>query len=303
VLVSSCAAAGDVRLTVPATTSGWTVGAVVVAALAVIAALFKDELWHWMHRARLEVVAVRGSGPFEVELQLRNPSNRTAAEGVTARIIQMEDHPIEYSLGPKWMPRLTPLDQLLPRISGETMFALAPLGQVRLPLLTFDDGWTSADPALARIATAKGAEGGEDGSRGDLVVLPNADQRGTALENHPGLRRALSSPAMIRMEVAATNVPARLFTLKLWRSLERPPAGQMPMSPYLRAGAFSWELVDGYAPYNWAPHGSSSEAAESPGGEEDHDEPDQSGWWPILTWCLSAAARRGRPRPKGKPKP
>jgi hypothetical protein len=293
VLVPCRPTLAEVLPAIPATTSGWTIGAVLAAVFAVVVALFKDELWHGMHRARLDVGVVSGSGPFDVELLLWNTSKRTAAEGVTARIIQMEDHPIEYARGPKWMPRLTALDQLLPRISGETSFALAPLGQVHLPLLTLSDRWTSADAALAQIATRED-EGGEE-QRGGLVILPSADERAAAVEESPGLQRALPSPAMIRLEVAATNVPARLFTFKIWRNLDAPPRAQMPRSPYLRAGLFHWKLEDGIVPYNWAPHGSSSEAADPTG-----DEPVEQGWWPLLKWYLSAEARREKPRPSLK---
>jgi hypothetical protein len=87
-----------------------------------------------------------------------------------------------------------------------------------------------------------------------LLVLPSADDREHWSTQHPDLAPIMNLPAMIRLEVAAANVPARHYTLKLSRDPSMPPAEELPMSPGLRIGAFEMVLENGLAPYNAAPH-------------------------------------------------
>jgi hypothetical protein len=128
----------------------WAVAGVVVALFAALVALFREEFWHRRHAPRLEVALGRLGGDFfALALRLRNASTRLAAEGVTVRVIELEPHPLEGAVGPKWVSPIVDLDQLLCRASGETTFGLAPCGEARLPLLTLQDGWTPRDPAVA----------------------------------------------------------------------------------------------------------------------------------------------------------
>jgi hypothetical protein len=112
------------------------------------------------------------------------------------------------------MPPTTPIDQLVPRASGETSFGLPPEGATTLSLLHLNDGDTSADPATADLVWMDQQPEGPDHT--GLLVLPSADERKHWTELHPDLATIMDAPAMVRLEVAATNVPARMYTVKIW---------------------------------------------------------------------------------------
>ena len=71
---------------------------------------------------------------YDLQLVLKNESRRMAAEGLSVRIVEMLPHPIVFSVGPKYGIEVVALDQLLPRISGETTFALPPRPTAPLPI-------------------------------------------------------------------------------------------------------------------------------------------------------------------------
>jgi hypothetical protein len=263
-----------------ATVQGWTVAAVIVAAIAALIALFKDELWWRVHAPKLEVRLVRAGvvAGFELELRVRNTSKRMAADEVTVRAVELEPHPLEGAIGMRGVSHIVPVDRLVPRASGETSYGVAPQAEVRLPFVTWLDGQTRADPVLASVAWAPKTSVAQTqiyDEAGGLLVLPSADDRAHWVEMHPNLVAIMSAPAMIRLEVAARNVPARLYTVKLRRTPDAPVADDLPLNLNRRVGVFSSELVEGSEPYNRVTHASSLpigrtvsvERAESDAGE------------------------------------
>jgi hypothetical protein len=61
----------------------------------------------------------------------------------------------------------------------------------------------------------------------------------------------MDAPAMLRLEIAASNVPARLYTVKIYRTTDAPSAEHLPMNPNIRTPiAFTLKLCAGRTPYN-----------------------------------------------------
>jgi hypothetical protein len=224
---------------------GWTQAAVIVSGIgifvAALVALFKDEFWHWRHAPGLEV-GIEREGEFAVALRLRNPSQRTAAQGVAVRVIDYEGDPVERALRPRWFTEVIhSVDRLLPRASGETSFGIAPNGEVRLPLAILKDADTAEDKAVALLPAALGQG---EGALEVLVAHPLAERR-EAVEQWPEAGEVSDKPAMIRLEVAADNVPARLYTVTISRPHDVPPRDGMPLNPAFRAMTFDVGLVEG----------------------------------------------------------
>jgi len=248
-------------MTVPlAATSGWTIGGVLVGLSAVLVALFKDEFWHALYAPRLDV-HLTGHTPQTavVVLVVRNTSQRVPAESVTVRVTQVEPHPFEHVIGTKQMDHVRDADVLLPRVSGETAFGLSPGSAARVPLMTYRDAYEDGNAAIVELPWAEPEVAGRDERL--LLVLPSVDDREYWVETHPDLVDLWPSPAMIRLEVAAANVPAKLYTVKLRRDPDRPPLSRAPMVQLVGSGAFSVELWPGHAARNRAPHGSSMRMA------------------------------------------
>ena len=76
-----CSAPAEAVPASVAATSAWTIALVFVAAIAAVIALFKDEVWHWVHAPRLDVQVDRrgGIGMYDLQLVLKNESRRMAA--------------------------------------------------------------------------------------------------------------------------------------------------------------------------------------------------------------------------------
>jgi hypothetical protein len=247
---------------------GWTAGVVVVGFIAALVALFKDEFWHWRHAPGLDVALVAEPYPsFGYSVRLKNPSERLSAEGASVRVLEFEPHPLEYATGPKWSNHIIQVDRLVPRASGETTFVLAPEAEVRLPLFSVGGAWTDEEHAVASFPWWEGmttVAGAHEG----LLVLPSTRSRDEWIHPHPDLRAIEGCPAMVRLEVSATNVPARLYTVKITRDVDAWPGEAPPGNPSLHRDTFSVTLEPGSSPYNPTPHASQMMPAEEPDVEE-----------------------------------
>lgn len=234
--------------------SGWTAAAALATFLAVIVALFKDEFWHWLHAPALDVELVPEPYPsFGFALRLKNPSKRLSAEGVSVRALDLEPHPLEYSIGPKWSNHIIQVDRLVPRVSGETTFHVAPEAEVQLPLFSVGGAWTDQDHAVASIPWWDGTTTVSGDHEGRLV-LPSMESREAWIDPFPVLRPIEECPAMMRLEVSGTNVPARLYTVKITRDINAWPGEAQPGNPIFHRSTFSAILEAGLSPYNPAPH-------------------------------------------------
>jgi hypothetical protein len=247
---------------------GWTAGVVVVGFLAALVALFKDEFWHWRHAPGLDVALVAEPYPsFGYAVRLKNPSERLSAEGASVRVLEFEPHPLEYATGPKWSNHIIQVDRLVPRASGETTFVLAPKAEVRVPLFSVGGAWTDEEHAVASfpwwdgMTTVVGAHEG-------LLVLPSMRSREEWIDPYPDLRPIEDCPAMVRLEVSGTNVPARLYTVKITRDVDASPGEAPPGNPSLHRDTFSVTLEPGLSPYNPTPHASQMMPSEEPDVEE-----------------------------------
>jgi hypothetical protein len=174
---------------------------------------------------------------------------------VTVRVIELESHPLQASIGPRWAPPIGATDRLLKRASGEATFGIPPDGEVRVSLLGLKDGWTDDDPTIAYLPWMNPGDDRE--VQPGVLVLPSTDERRSWSEQYPDLATIMDAPAMVRLEIAATNVPARLYTVKVYRTTDAPSGQHLPVNPDLRTAiAFRLDLVPGRAPYNQTLHAS-----------------------------------------------
>ncbi len=231
----------------PATSSPptWLTGAaVIVTLLGVLVALFKDELWHRLHASRFAVSLERGGLMREkVQVRVRNTSKRLAAQDASVRVTEVVPHPLEAAIGPRGISGIVAVDQLLKRTSGQSTYAVAPQGQVLLDLVNLTDAYSpdqsvKAEPAWEGPVTNVGYDD-VDG----LLVLPSQEARETWATQLPGL--SMDSAALVRLEVAASNVPAHLYTVKLYRSPHVPPARDLPMAQTSGNAQLYAELFEG----------------------------------------------------------
>jgi hypothetical protein len=223
----------------------WLTGAAVIATLlGVLVALFKDELWHQLHAPRFEVSLVRGGLAREkVQVRIRNTSKRLAAEEASVRVTEVEPHALEAAIGPRGISGIVAVDLLLKRRSGESTYSVAPQGQVLLDLVTLTDAYdpdqsVKAMPAWDGPVTNVGCDD-VDG----LLVLPSYEDREQWAGQLPGV--PMDSAALVHVEVAASNVPARLYTVKLYRSPHVPPARDLPMAATSGGAQLYAELFEG----------------------------------------------------------
>jgi hypothetical protein len=225
---------------------------IAVALFAVIVALFKDEFWRWRHAPKLEAQLKRG-GPdlSRIFLVLRNSSSRTVAQSASVRVAEVHPHPHVEAIGPKGVDPVVYVDKLLRRASGDDRFDIAPQGEVRLELATLKDGYGPDDPVVASVAW--GGPGDNWGYLEDpeqLLVLPSWEAR---LEwgEQPTLghfKPPLDSPAVIILELAASNVSAKLWSVSLWRDPAMPPADGLPMAATRYGGLPQADLSEGRDP-------------------------------------------------------
>ncbi|MEA2331369.1 MAG: hypothetical protein QOH58_1507 [Thermoleophilaceae bacterium] len=223
----------------------WLTGAAVIAALlGVLVALFKDELWHQLHAPRFEVSLERGGLAREkVQIRIRNTSKRLAAENASVRVTEVVPHPLEAAIGPRGISGIVAVDLLLKRRSGESIYAVAPQGQVLLDLVDLTDANDPDQPVKARPAWDGPVTNVDYDNVGGLLVLPSQESRESWAEQMPGVR--MDSAALVHLEVAASNVPARLYTVKLYRSPHVPPARDLPMAATSGGAQLYAELFEG----------------------------------------------------------
>jgi hypothetical protein len=249
-------AVGDRVIVLDSGADWWARGGVIAALLTVLVALFKDEFWNWRHGSKLTVVLFDERHWGDLKFRLRNESRRTPARQVSVRVIELEPHPFERTVGTKWVDHVMSVDVLLSRPTGETRYDIAPGAEVIVPFTQLRDGWTDDEAAVALMPWApKPPMPSED--QAGLLVLPSLADRQHWADQLPGLEESWGAPAMARIEVAGTNVAARYYTVKIWRDPEPPPAGQRPDNPSFKAGVFRTELVSGKASHNPAQHASS----------------------------------------------
>jgi hypothetical protein len=212
-----------------------------VALLAVLVALFKDEYWHWRHAPKVDVGLRRDQG--RVLLVLCNPSSRVAAQSASVRVTQVRPHPWVAAMGVKDLAlESTIVDRLLRRPSGEDRFDIAPGGEAQVEVAHLRDGYGPEDPVVAKVAW--GAPAGCESVHeieGEMIVLPSWTARLEWGDRQP----PMNSPAVIQMEVAAANVPARIWSLMLWRDPAMPPADGLAAAQTRYGGMTQADLTPG----------------------------------------------------------
>jgi hypothetical protein len=106
------------------------------------------------------------------------------------------------------------------------------------------------------------------GAHEGLLVLPSMRSREEWIDPYPDLRPIEDCPAMVRLEVSGTNVPARLYTVKITRDVDAWPGEAPPGNPSFHRDTFSVTLEPGLSPYNPTPHAGEMMPSDKPDVEE-----------------------------------
>jgi hypothetical protein len=215
----------------------WVALGAIGTLLAVLVALFKDEISHLLYAPSIEVTEEYGDNFFDRVLKLRNSSRRQAAIGVTVRGLWLDHHPIEHAIGPQGVSLRVATDTLIPRPSGETTFDIPPRGEVRLPLMQLRDAEKPEEPVTAEVPWADVTSTlGHEG----LLIAPSVDEVSRWKDEFPA---AMEGSASIELEVAARNVPARVYALTVARRRDPSFGDSAPWRPGLRIGSFDIHLA------------------------------------------------------------